>query len=158
MAYFTESRNVELSTLYFLETNLNTDWSGTTVVKTLKQAYASDIDLPIVCVSLDDTATNRLEIGSKTLDNRYLLGIDIFARSNAQRLDMADYIKSKLKDGWVHYDHGHESGDRSTLTRTANGRDWVTEFITDTRVDFGDQADVKDRYRQTISVRVRKSS
>jgi len=157
-SYFRESRNVELSTLYYLETSLNTDWSGTTIVKTFKQVYADTVELPIVCIHLADASRKRQEIGSTTLDTRYLIAIDVFARSDSQRLDMGDYIVDKLKDGWVHYDHSHESGDNSSIARSANGRDYVTSIISDERVDIGDNADTKDKYRHSITVQVRKSS
>jgi hypothetical protein len=155
---FREARNVELSLLYYLEQNLAADWSGTTVVKTFKKVYARDTALPIVCVRLADTSTTRLEVGSDTLDNRYLLVIDIFVSDDGMRLDLTDYIKSKLKSGWVHYDHSKQSGSPSALVRSANGRDYVLDFVSDTRVDATDSADEKDQYRQSISVRVRKAS
>lgn len=82
---FREARNVELSLLYYLEQNLAADWSGTTVVKTFKKVYARDTALPIVCVRLADTSTTRLEVGSDTLDNRYLLVIDIFVSDDGMR-------------------------------------------------------------------------
>jgi hypothetical protein len=155
MSYFTETRNVELSCLFYLETNLNSDWSGTTILKTFSQVYHKDTALPIVCVRLADTASTRLEVGADTLDNRYLLIIDLFARSESQRLDMADYIKNKLKSGWVHYDHAHSSGSSEVLTRDANGRDMVTEFVTDSRIDVGETMEAKDQHRHNISIRVR---
>ena len=158
MSYFRDSRNVELSLLYYLETNLNNDWSGITIVKTFKHAYATSVDVPIVCVRLADISTTRREIGATTLENRYLLIIDVFSRSDAQRLDLSDYIKDKLKDGWVHYTHSHPSGDNTSLDRVADGRDFITDFITDAKIDFGEGADEKDKYRQNISIRVRKSS
>lgn len=157
-SYFRESRNIELSLLYYLETNLGADWSGVTVEKSFKKVYAKDVSLPIVCCSLIDTASTRQEVGSTTLDNRYLLRIDIFATSDAQRLDLADYIKDKIKDGWVHYDHSHTVGDKTSLELSPNGRDYVTNFITDAKIEFGDSSDVKDNHRHNITVRVRKSS
>jgi len=153
--YFSESRCVELSLLDHLDTNLAIDWPGTTVVKTFKQAYSSTINLPIVAVRLADTSTTRLEVGSTTFDNRYLLIIDIFAKSDGMRLDMADYIKTKLKDSWVNYTYSRASGSTTELGRIANGRDTVTDFVTDARIDFGDQVDTKDRFRQSISIRIR---
>ena len=155
-SYFREPRNVELSTLKYLEDSFTSDWSDITICKTFKQVYAKNTNIPVVCVRLADTDTVRLEIGSKTLENRYLIIIDVFARSDAQRLDIAGYIKNKLKDGWVHYDHGHVSGDNTTLELTANGRDNITEFVTDARIDFTETVDDKDKYRHNISVRVRK--
>ena len=39
--YFSDTRNIELSLLYYLETNLNIDWPGTTVLKTFHQNLLS---------------------------------------------------------------------------------------------------------------------
>ena len=103
MPYFTEPRNIELSTLEYLTTQIDANWSGVTVVKTFAQAYSKNINLPIVCVRLLDQSSSRLEIGSNTLDNRYGIAIDIFARSDGQRIDLANFILDKLKDGWVYY-------------------------------------------------------
>ena len=99
MSYFRNSRNMELSILYYLETNLAADWAGTTVVKAFKKVYAKEISLPIVCVRLSDTQNLRKEIGSTSLNPRYLIIIDLFCKSDAQRLDLADYIIDKLNDG-----------------------------------------------------------
>lgn len=157
MPSFRESRNVELSLLYYLEVSFISDWNDITLCKSYKQVYAKDTSLPIVTVELIDTNTTRLEVGSTTLDNHYLLSINIFARSNAQRLDLADYVKDKLKDGWIHYEHSHESGDNTTLEKTADGRDYVTDWVTDAKIDMTDSTDDKDRYRHNITVRVRYS-
>ena len=156
-SWFRTSRNIELSTIYYLETSIASDWSGITVVKTFKEVYASTIPLPIVCVRLAETSTTRLEIGSSTIENRYLIVLDVFAKSDAQRLDLADYIKDKIKDGWVHYDHSHQSGDNTQLDRSANGRDWITEWLSDGKVELGG-ADEKDKFRHSLSFLVRKSS
>jgi hypothetical protein len=149
---FQQARNVELSLLYYLEQSIPADWSGVTVLKTFAQVYSKEKALPIVCARLADTQTERREIGADTLENRYLLIIDIFATDDGMRLDFSYYIKDLLKSGWIHYDHTSASG---TLSRTENGRDWVTEWITDARVDLGESADQKDRYRHTLSMRVR---
>lgn len=153
--YFQEFRNVELSTLYYLEQNLNTDWPGTTTVKTFKEIYHKDIDLPIVCAILDDTASDKREVGSTTLDHSHLLVIDIFSRSNGQRLDMANYITDKLALGWIHYDHSQASG--GGFDRVENGRDMVTSFISNQKIDVGESVDTKDKYRHRITIRVRNS-
>lgn len=158
MSYFTQSRNAELSSIYYLDSNLSADWSGTTVVKTFTNAYAKDINVPIVCVRLSDTNSVRKEIGANTLEDRYLIIIDLFARSNSQRLDMAYYIKDKLKDGYTYYLHAHASGDSNTLTRVANGRCQVTDWISDSKIDLGDNGDTKDKFRHTISFRIRVAS
>jgi len=156
--YFTEPRNIELSTLEYLNTQIDASWSGVTVVKTFTQAYSKNINLPIVCVRLLDQSSSRLEIGSNTLDNRYGIAIDIFARSDGQRIDLANFILDKLKDGWVYYVFSHKSGDKSQLEKIADGRIQVTDFMENYRIDFGElEVDEKDRFRHFISVRVRKS-
>lgn len=154
-SYFRPTRNVELSTLYYIETNLNADWPGITTLKTFADVYAKDVNLPIVCVRLDDTATTLVEVGSTTLDNRYLIIVDLFCRSDGQRLDLADYLKDKLRLGWIHYDHSHVSGDNTSLSRIANGRDSVTEWVTDSKINIGETVDTKDKFRHNISVRVK---
>ena len=157
-SWFRESRNIELSLLYYLEVCFKQDWNNISLMKTFANVYGKDIQIPVVCVRLAQTTTTRLEIGDDTLYNKYLCIIDVFASSDAQRLDLADYIKDKLRTGWVHYDHAHKSGDNTTLERIANGRDYVLDFINDSKVDVYGSSDEKDKCRHSISVSVRKSS
>jgi hypothetical protein len=157
-SYFRDSRNVELSTLYYLEQCFASDWSGITCLKTFADVYSKDQTLPIVCVRLASTTSTYLELGDGTLLNHYLIIIDLFCRSDAQRLDLSDYIKSKLSAGWTHYAHSHASGDNTTLERTADGRDYVRTWTTDSKIDIPGSTDEKDRYRHNISILVRKSS
>jgi hypothetical protein len=156
-SYLRTSRNTELSALYYLESCFSQDWGNVNVIKTFQDAYSTSTNVPIVCARLTQTTTGRLEIGATTLDNVYLLIIDIFARSDGQRLDLADYIKDKLKDGWVHYQHSHPSGDNSTLERTVNGRDFIANFVNDASLEIAGSQEMKDRYRHNISVSVRNS-
>ncbi len=158
MPYFTQSRNIELSTLEFLETSLNTDWTGITTVKTFKKAYDTSTPVPIVCCRLADTNNARLELGATTLENRYLVIVDVFTRSDAQRVDLSDYVVDKLRLGWIYNTYAHASGNKSVIEATPAGRVFVTNWIANTKIDLGEGADPKDRYRQTISVLVRKSS
>jgi len=157
-SYFRESRNTELSTLAFLKTNLNTDWTGITTVKTFKDAYDTSVPVPIVCCRLANTNNTRLELGATTLDNRYLLVIDVFSRSDGQRVDLSDYIVDKLRLGWTYNTYSHASGNKSVIEATADGRMFITDWITNAKVDFGDNVDPKDRFRHSISILVRKSS
>ena len=156
---FSQARNVELSLLYYLETNLNADWTGIAVLKSSNDVYTTTVNLPVVVAQLIDTQSVYKEVGATTLEDRYLAMIDIFAKSDGQRIDLAYYIKNKLKDGWVHYDHSRPSGNTAgDLTRVADGRDFVTEYPTDSRVDFGEQVDQKDKYRHSLAIRIRKST
>jgi len=154
-SYFRESRNVELSLIYYLETNLNADWTGITTVKSFVNAYKSA--LPVVCIRLSDTTNNWKEIGSTSLFNDYTIAIDIFAKSDGQRIDLADYIIDKLKDGCVYYVHSQTSGAPETLTRVDSGRVFLHRFLSNSKLDFGDDGvDTADRFRHFISVQVKK--
>ena len=156
-SYFRQSRDIELSTGYYLETCFNADWTGITVVKSFVNAY--DAALPVVCVELANTDNMWKEIGSTSLYNDYTINIDIFARSNGQRLDLADYLINKIKDGYTYYEHSQTSGAPETLTRTANGRIFVHRFLSDRKLDFGTEGvDKHDLFRHYISYVVKKDS
>lgn len=151
-------RNVELSCLNYLKTGVTVIWSGVTFLQTFAQVYATTIKLPVITVRLSDTNTVYREVGNTVMEDRYLLIVDIFCTSDAQRLDLSYTVKDLLRQGWIHYDYTRQSGDTTgQIVGVADGRDTITQFVSDSRVDFGDTVDAKDRYRQTISVRVRNS-
>jgi hypothetical protein len=156
--YFSQSRDIELSTLEYITTQVNASWTGVTIVKTFKNAYDNAVEVPIICVRLASTNNARLELGATTLENRYMLMFDIFSKSDAQRVDLSDYIVEKLKDGWAYKAYSHVSGDKSQIVGVADGRIFVTDWLTNMKVDYGENVDPKDRYRHTISVLVKKSS
>ena len=156
MGYFRQTRCTELSIIDYLTTQINANWTGVTVVKTFNQAATGT--LPIVCVRLIDNNPFRVEIGSTTLDDRYGLIIDIFAKSDGQRLDLADFITTTIKEGCVYYDFSQTSGSPETLSKTANGRVQFVKFTRNTRIDFGSEVSNMDRYRHVISGIVRKST
>ena len=157
-SYFRDARNVESSIAYYLQTQLDTDWTGITTTKTFSRVYSNSVNIPIVCVRLADTNSTRLEVGANTLDFRFTVIIDIFAKSDAQRLDLADYVTDKLKDGCVFNEYSHASGDNSQVVPTPNGRIMVTNWINNMKVELGDNVDKKDRFRHVISIQVRRST
>jgi len=147
---------VELSIIYYLETEIAASWSGITVTKNFTQSYEKT--LPVVCASLINTVPERKEVGSDDLIKNYGMTIDIFATSDGQRIDLADFIVDKLKDGCVFYIHSHATGDASTLARTASGRIRVLDFSGDRKIEnSGDSTATHDKYRHKISIDVRNS-
>lgn len=152
-SYFRESRNAELSTLDYLKAQINAYWSDVNIVKSYNDA--SSKALPVVAVQLTDTETERREIGNTEVINKYVVNIDIFAKSDAMRLDLTSHIVDILKAGWVYYQYSHGSGDNTTLVTQAAGRVTVEEFVENTKVEFGTDVDVYDKYRQFIQIRVR---
>lgn len=157
MPYFQTARNVELSIIQYLETRINSSWDNITVIKTFYQAYARDNKPPIVCIRLMDQNTDFLEIGSTTLDNDYNIIIDIFARSDGQRLDLADFILNQIKDNWTYNTYAHASGDKSTIVATPAGKCRVTTFIENGKVDLGETEESRDRHRHSLIFTVRRN-
>lgn len=155
-SYFRTARNIELSTIQYLETEIGSGWSNVTVIKAFYQAYAKDNVPPIVCIRLMDQNTDYLEIGSTTLDNIYNIIVDIFATSDGQRLDLADFILNILKDSWVYNTYAHASGDNSNIVATASGRIRVKRFIENGKIDFGETEELRDRYRHSLIFSVTK--
>jgi hypothetical protein len=152
---FSIRRCTELSTLDYLTAQIAANWSGITVVKSFNSAYDKTLNPPIVAAYLNNTNSTRLEIGSTTLDKVHTIAIDIFGTSDGNRIDLAEFIVNKLKDGWTYSQYGHPSGDNTTMTTSAGGRIYVVSFDQDTAVRFGDTVDVKDRFRHSILIRVR---
>jgi hypothetical protein len=155
MPSFSTMRNVELSTLYYVETSINASWTGVEIVKSFLSAY--DKTLPVVCVRLTDGPKERLEVGSNTLIKDYTFIIDVFATSDGQRIDLADFLVDKLKDGWVYYTHAHTVGSPAELTRTSAGRITLTRFIENNRVELGEVIENPDRFRHIVTFQVRKN-
>lgn len=155
MPYFSLSRNLELSTIYHLETNINSDWTGIKTVKSFNSAYKEP--LPVVAVYLSSINNDRKEIGSTELVKEAIINIDIFAKSDGQRIDLADYIVDKLKDQFTYYIHSQASGNPETLSRVAEGSIMVRDFITDTKLNLGENVDQYDKYRHFLQFSIRKS-
>ena len=154
MGYFRKTRNVELSVIKHIETQVNTNWTGITVVKSFLQAYSSS--LPVIAVRMINTDSFRKEIGDNELRQKYSFIVDIFAKSDGQRLDLADFMVNILKDGVVYYAFSHASGNSETLNETADGRITLLTFDTDGKVDSGDNTLEHERYRHSITFTVEK--
>lgn len=154
--FFSDTRSVELSTLDFLQTQINASWSNVTILKSFTSAFDKDVDPPIVVANLDNTIPSRLEVGSDRLVYIHTIRIHIFGTSDAFRIDMAHFITDILKDGWTFNTFQHQSGNKTVLEKIPLGRIRVMTWDTNTKIDFGDNVDFKDRFRHLIEIGVRK--
>lgn len=153
--YFGQLRNVELSTIYFLETQINADWTGISTIKAKKNGVA--VDPPVVTVKVISVFPKLKEIGSRTLENTYNIVVDIYASSDGQKLDLAQYIESKIILDWTYYIHSQESGNPGVLNRVSNGKVSWQNFTQHTSLDFVDTVDKADRFRYVLAFNVRVS-
>jgi len=152
MAYYTKTRNTELSTLKFIEDNLAVDWSGVNLVKSWTQL--EKVANPVICVMLNDTNYIRKELGNTQYRDVYIFTIDIFAKSDAMRVDLSHWLMNVLNPGWTYYEVSQSSGNNRTLVYTDAGRCRIDAIFTNTKVSLGSMGDVKDKYRQSIVLAV----
>lgn len=150
--HYRQSRNVELSTLKFVQDNLALDWTDVNLVKTFTQLEKKAS--PVICVMLNETDYDRKELGNTAFRPTYIFTIDIFAKSDSQRIDLSDYIMDTLNPGWAYYEVSQSSGSNRTLVYTDAGRVRIDSIIDNVKVNLGEMGDVKDKYRQSIVLSV----
>lgn len=152
---FRQKRCIELSTIDHIETQIDANWDGVTVVMSFANAYKETG--PTVSIELSDTERNSLEVGTTQQLKFFQVNIDIFGVTKGEGFikDMSDFlVDDVLKDGWVYYDYSDGSG--NTLNKVANGRIQVSDWITDARVRSGESSSKHDKYRHSIVILVRK--
>ena len=152
---FGKYRNVELSTVYFFDTQISNSWTGVTVTLGFPNLNATS-QLPVVSVRVPTINSDFLEIGSRTMDDVYTVIIDIFAKTHPQREDLAQFIQDLIIQDCVYYTHTRTSGQtENQITRTQAGRLKFIGFVENQKLDFGDDVDVFDKCRQVISYNCR---
>ena len=147
--YFSIRRCSELSVVDHITTQINASWSGIAVVKSFLASYTQTI--PCICVRMLNTESFRKEIGGDSLRQRYTFIIDIFARSDGQRIDLAEFVVQAIKGGCVYYNYSHSSSSKETLDKVADGRLILISFDSDSKVDFGSEAAEHDKFRHSIT-------
>jgi len=148
MSYYTVSRNCELSLLKFIEDSVTNDWTGVTVIKSWSER--DKVENPVICITLDNTTYTRKELGNTQFRDTYVFIIEVFAKSEAMRIDLTDYIMNTLNPGWTYYTAEKGSGTVRSLNYTSAGRCRIDSIYSNDKVDLGEMCDVKDRYRQNI--------
>ena len=152
MSSYRTTRNVELSTIKYIDDTVSANWSGITIVKTFTQLEKSNP--PVICVMLDDTNYVREELGNTAFMNTYIFNIDVYAKSDGQRIDLTDYLVGILVPGWVYYTADLTSGGARTLQYTQVGRCRLDKIISNNKVNIGSFGDAREKYRQNIAIAV----
>ena len=161
MANYKQSRNLEASLIDFVTTELANaipPWTYVSTEKTFARVYDAEIsgtnNKAIVCIRTSDTKHDKVEIGSDSTTRGVLVFIDIFASNNGQKLDLKDFLVSKLKLGCIYYEYITSGG--AVQSKTANGRIRVLSIV-DTPIDFNvvkENLDIHDRHRVLITMRI----
>jgi len=153
MSYFRTMRGIELSTIKYIEDSINSAWTGITIVKAFFQAY--DKPVPVIAVRLLETMSTREEVGSTDLANTHSIVIDIFAKSDGQRLDLVDYLMGVLKGCWPLYTISHTSGDSESLDYVNSGTMIrMIRIVNNTKIEPGANVEIHDKFRHVINLQV----
>jgi len=143
------SRNIEASLIDFVTTELtNAGWTGIRTEKAFAEVYRGE--LPAICINVVSVDPTKLEIGSKTNLKYFQISIRIFATSDGQRLDLADFITDLLEDDVNYYAYTIINGVVSAKVLT--GRIVTLDFITNEKeLTNTEGLEREDRYRHLVS-------
>jgi len=150
---YRESRNIEASLIDFIKDELQSaSWTGIAVEKSFSRV--TEATIPAILVRVGDTEHTKAEIGGNSTFRSPLVLIDIFATDDGLRLDLKDFLISKLKHGFPYYEYVINNG--TVQSKTQNGRIRV-DSISDTIVDLGvdkDNLDEIDRFRHLLTLTI----
>jgi hypothetical protein len=152
MAY-RRSRNLEASLIDYLSTALTMDgWTGIRCVKSLAQVY--DGEVPAILIYVQDTDTQKREVGGNLYLKFPTVYIRIFADNDGQRLDLADWILEKLEVASLpYYQYTITNGVVSSKVLKGN---IVIRSINRNEKELAntqpDTLDEEDRYRHLIEL------
>lgn len=150
---FRQFRNVELSTVYYIETQVNANWTNVSVVKAFPEDTKAT--LPVISVRVLENFAERREIGSRSMIDRYSVVIDIFAKHAGQRLDLAQFIQDTIEEDYTYYVHSQTSGNPGVLSRSSAGKLVFESLDQNAKIDFGEDVDPYDKNRHVIAYTVR---
>lgn len=152
-------RNLENSLADFLQSEITTqnltvlDPEGNLITPQVVVGFQKTEDwyLPNISVYSDSISSPRLSVGSNKRQDGYLLVIDIRACDIGSQLDLTDWVKLNINDGWDFYEWQPNSGSPDNPTKIKVG--YVSfNFISNTPIRLGENIDIFDKYRQNITI------
>jgi hypothetical protein len=147
--------NVENSLKYFLDTEISednvTDMNGDLIPVRIGRKEDDNWTLPCISLYADSQTNEKIFIGSNQTDDRRLIIIDIFAENEGERQDVADWLVSKITNGWVYYTYTVNINTPLNPTKIASGNVNI-DFVTNTRVNLGQNVALFDQHHHRISV------
>jgi len=153
MSTWRSKRNIENSILKYIKENIESDWSNINVGLSFDYKENS---LPFIAIRADSATHTKLELGSTTLNSKDLIIIDIYATGDGQRLDLAEYLLDKLKDGFQYYVWEPNPTDKEKPLITAHC--WIyVSIVGDMKIDLGENVSLVDKYRHRITLELERN-
>jgi hypothetical protein len=154
------TRNLENSLCEYLNTELVSDEikdkNGVQILARIGRKEDNDWQLPVITLYADTKQSPHLFVGNTETFDTDLIIIDIFATSNGERSDLADWVKDKVKGGFTYYTYTPSAETPDSPTKVA-GRLLSVEFISNAKVKLGQNVPVEDQHRHRISINVDKN-
>jgi hypothetical protein len=148
---FRPRHNLLISIIDYLTTQVSNNWTGVSVVKSF--AEVTQVDVPVVCVMLGDPRYTRLETGSTTMTTEYVVVINIFAKSDSNRMDLTDFIITQLMSSFTYSTCVNTTN--HTVNKTTSGTVTLLGIDSDMPIEADESTNKKERFRQEIIARVR---
>jgi len=127
------------------------DVEGRQIVARVGRKEDNNWVLPCISVYLDSVVSPKEFVGSNVTLDVNLLIIDIYATNEGERLDLAKWVYSTIRDGFRFYSYTYNASSPATPTTVA-GR-WIhVNFISNTRVALGQNVEYEDAHRHRISI------
>ena len=150
-------RNLENSLKDFLDTEIVndsvTDINNKLIPVRVGRKEDENWTLPCISVYMESELLTPFEIGSVLKDERQLLIIDIYATNEGERLDVAKWLTTKINNGLRYYSYTPDINTPESPTKVAGG--WVNvDFLTNTRINLGQNVDYIDAHRHRVSINV----
>lgn len=150
-------RNLENSLKDFLDTQISNDSligeNGNSIPVRVGRKEDDNWTIPCISVYMESETSERFEIGSNNRDERELLIIDIYASNEGERLDLAKWVTDAINNGFRYYAYTYNASNPESPTKVAGGLVNVN-FLTNTRVNLGQNISEIDAHRHRISVNV----
>ena len=151
-------RNLENSLKDFLDTQIASDSlvgeNGNTVTVRIGRKADDDFTMPCITVYQESKdLTKRLYIGSNKRDEKDLIIIEIYATNDGERKDLANWVCTTINDGWQYFLYSVNPSNPESPSKTTSY--WANvDFLTNTRVNLGQNISEIDANRHRISINV----
>ena len=145
------SRNIEASIVDYLTIELATDgWTGIRVEKVFANVYKGK--LPCICVNIFTRPDTRRELGTNALNKFVNIEIRIFATTDGQRLDLADWLLEKIMPGIPYNEYNITNG--AVSSKVLKGRINILEIIQNRKELANlEGLELADKFRHLLSLR-----
>lgn len=152
-------RNLENSLQTFLDSEISSqsltiidqDGNSKSIQARVGWKVSDDWELPVISVYVDDRTLPRSFIGNNIRLKSYLMIIDIRSLDEGSRMDIATWVENTINDGFNFYEFDPNPADPMNPLQVQQGFVSV-DFVTSTPVRLGQNVDLLDKYRHSISI------